>query len=129
MGGLTNAKTAIIARYLVRSGHPYTPGNVDRILDWYKRSRLREAINSVTADGKFNRDFPIPVEMLFWKSDIITRDGAARLRRVFNMPHSNTRMPGRHGSLRRTVMADEAIVAFYKKYAARADAACVASTA
>lgn len=116
---ITNKKVKSVAKHLVYSGHDHTLGNAQRHYDFWFTTRITEALKAVDTAVPVKGGYPVEVEVLYFQHDLVSREGRARLRRVFQMEHRHDHLKGSHGALRNNPLADEHIALYYRKVAAR----------
>lgn len=107
---VSHEKMVSVAKYLIYAGHPHTPPNYHRLEKWFRNSQFRVAMDNADVSRPMEDRFPVAVESLYFKMDIISREGRARLRRVFGVPHREDRLPGVHRALRNCPVADKKIL-------------------
>ncbi len=107
-------KMAPGSMHLKYAGHRNTTRNLECLKTHYASSALGRALAGIDPKSRTNQPFPIPLDALYFKFDVATREGRARMRRLFDVPHSNDRIGGIHRDLRDAPDADAAILAFYE---------------
>ncbi len=97
------------------SGHDKVPQNIESSMAWYETSELKQIFESFQP-GKPNQDFTVPVETKYFRFDIFSRKGRAKLRAMFNSGPSQKPFPGLHRGLFRVKTANEEVSKFVMKY-------------
>lgn len=123
----TNKTIAAISKRFSYAGHNFTSDNIVRGEQWLRESRLTAALARAEKDGPIT-PFPVPVESLYFRFDISTREVRALTRRVFGIERAAPLIPGYHRSLRRPSPADDTILAFYESTQAAARAKAPGAT-
>jgi len=109
-----NMKVGAEARHLKYTGHAHTAGNNARGESWIRDSRLTRAMRAVDQDAPI-QPFPVPVDALYFRLDVATRQARQLTRHVFGITGKRPAIPGYHRSLRRRSPADAMIAAFYEE--------------
>lgn len=105
------------------AGHPHVPGNVTRLHEWSRQSMLTATVDRWDPKQRTNDPFPIPVEAVYFRIDIMTRTGRTCLQRLFNCPPRKERIPGAHRALRYSAEGDAIVKSIYLEFIQRAGAA------
>ena len=114
---LTNTKFSAFSKHFVYAGHDHTIGNAKRQYTFWFTTLISKAIDDADPSEPIKGDFPVPVDVLYFQIDLVSREGRARLRRVFQSNHRSDNLPGAHGPLRNSKIADKQITGFYRKIA------------
>ncbi len=103
------------------AGHDYLLDNAANLKAWYGESGLYEKLVEARANKAEADKFPFPVEMIYFRIDMINARSRRRLRRLFDAPKPGPKASGIHRSLRKASDADAMIGSFYERMVARAE--------
>jgi hypothetical protein len=103
------------------AGHGYLLDNGVNLRAWYAESGLHEKLVEARSNKADADRFPFPVEMIYFRIDMINGRSRRRLRRLFDSPKSGPKASGIHRSLRKASDADAMIGSFYERMVARAE--------
>jgi len=98
-------------------GHPHVYATDLSAREWWETNpEYRRIVDNPKT--KIWDKFPLPVEMLYFRIDTLSRRGAKRMQQLFDCTTHSKPIPGHHRSLRKGVLeADTAIVDFCRRYA------------
>lgn len=97
------------------SGHDKVPQNIENSLAWYETSELKHLFEAAQPNRP-NADFLVPVETKYFRFDVFSRKGRAKLRALFNCGPSQKPFPGLHRGLFRVKTANQEVGKFVMKY-------------
>ncbi len=116
-----NMRNSPDARHWKYAGHGYTPSNTRRGDAWFQASQYNADVNAIDMKARNTNAYPIPVSTLYFKIDILNREGRARLRRMFDADEIKERIPGMHRDLTRIPEADDLIAGWVERTLAARD--------
>lgn len=103
------------------TGHRYLIDNAYRLRDWYRKSGLLEKLPDARRKKDRGNRFPFPVELAYFRFDIVNARTRRRLRNIFDAPEPGPKIRGLHRSLRKSPDADAMIASFYRRVQVRGE--------